>query len=220
MYIKPVKPHNYLTDIIFAIIGIGGTFCQGVDLTLLTHDGSADKQRRAAESLATAIKRLIRQFLSSTKILVAAVNGKTSGLGVTMLPYFDLVYASDKAEFSTEYARLGQIPEGFLTHEHLNSEVLLMGQSLTAKMAQDLGLVSTVIWPSSFLEEIVPRLERLEFMNDKGLLKLKQYMKRSLKERVLKVMESETQELISSWSSLEFAKSVKIYLKSSHVVYQ
>ena len=191
-----------------------------MDLTLLTHDGSTDKQRRAAESLASAIKRLIKQLLASSKILVAAVNGKASGLGVTMLPYFDLVYASDKAEFSMEYARLGQIPEGFLSKEYLSSEMLLMGQSLTAKMAQESGLVSTVIWPSSFLEEIVPRLESLEFMNDQGLSRIKQYMKRSLKERVLKVMESETQELIGIWSSVDFAKNVKNYLKCSHVVYQ
>ena len=210
------------------ITGIGGTFCQGVDLTVLTHDGSADKQRRAAESLASAIKRLIKQILNCSKILVAAVNGKACGLAVTLLPYFDVVYASDKAVFSMDYSRLGQIPEGFLsacsaTNSSSISEMLYMGHCLTARMAQEAGLVSSVIWPSSFLEEIVPRLESLEFMNnadDKGLFRLKQYMKRSLKEQVLKIMEVETQELAANWSSCEFAKRAKQYLKNSHVLYQ
>ena len=217
------------------ITGIGGTFCQGVDLTVLTHDGSADKQRRAAESLASAIKRLVKQILNCSKILVAAVNGKACGLAVTLLPYFDVVYASDKAEFSMEYSRLGQIPEGFMSSSTSSayggckqssiSEMLYMGHCLTARMAQEAGLVSSVIWPSSFLEEIVPRLESLEFMNAAGgggggLFRLKQYMKKSLKEQVLKIMEAETQELASNWSSLEFAKRVKQYLKNSHVLYQ
>ena len=204
------------------LTGIGGTFCQGVDLTLLANDSSADKQRRAAESLANSIKRLVKQILSTSKVLVAAVNGKASGLGVTILPYFDLVYASDKAEFSMEYGRLGQIPEAFLSTSKpgFGHEILLTGQCLTAKMAQDAGIVSGVMWPSTFLEEIVPRLESLEFMNDKGLLRLKHYMKRTLKDQVNKIMDTETQELISIWSSVEFAKNAKKYLKSSFISYQ
>ena len=83
------------------LTGIGETFCQGVDLSTLTHDGSADKQKRAAESLANGIKKLVRQLLTSTKILVVAVNGKASGLGVSILPYFDIVYANDKHSFRT-----------------------------------------------------------------------------------------------------------------------
>jgi hypothetical protein len=85
------------------VTGMGGVFCQGVDLTTLGHDGSIDKQRRAAEGMAGAIKRLVKVLLSIDKVLVAAVNGKAVGLGVTILPYFDIVYASDKAEFSLDY---------------------------------------------------------------------------------------------------------------------
>ena len=49
-------------------------------------------------------------------MLVAAVNGFAHGLGVSILPLFDLVFASDKATFSTSYAQLGQIPEAFANH--------------------------------------------------------------------------------------------------------
>jgi len=57
-----------------------------------------------------------REFLKSlalfSKPLVAGVHGAAVGLGVTMLPFFDMVFASDKATFYTPYAKLGQVPEG------------------------------------------------------------------------------------------------------------
>lgn len=49
------------------------------------------------------------------KPIVAGVNGAAVGLGVAMLPFFDMVIASDKATFYTPYAKLGQVPEGAAT---------------------------------------------------------------------------------------------------------
>ena len=170
-----------------------------------------------------AIKKLVKQLLSTSKILVAAVNGKAVGLGVTLLPYFDMVYINDKAEFSMDYARLGQIPDGFASQTNLAQchEMLFLGHTLTASMmTQTSGIVTEVVWPSKFLETIVPKMESLEFMNSNGLKWVKQALKKTLKNRVLAAMEEETQTLISIWSSTEFAKNVRHYLKSSHLVFQ
>lgn len=56
-----------------------------------------------------------------SKPLVAGVHGAAVGLGVTILPFFDMVFASDKATFYTPYAKIGQIPEGaaVLTLPHM-----------------------------------------------------------------------------------------------------
>jgi hypothetical protein len=68
---------------------------------------------------------IFREFLKSlalfNKPLVAGVHGAAVGLGVTMLPFFDMVFASDKATFYTPYAKLGQVPEGaaILTLPHM-----------------------------------------------------------------------------------------------------
>ena len=204
------------------LTGIGGTFCQGADLTTLTHEVSSDKQRRAAEALAHGIKKLVKQLLSSTKVLVAAVNGKAVGLGVALLPYFDIVYASDKAEFSTDYVRLGQMPDGFAAHTPLGNchEMLFFCHTMTPTMAQNSGLVTSVIWPSQFLEEIVPKVESLGFMDITGLRLMKTSLKSTLKKNIMPVMEEETSALISQWGSTEFAKKARHYLKSSHLMFQ
>lgn len=47
-----------------------------------------------------------------SKPIVAAVNGTTMGLGVSILPLCDLVLASDKATFYIPYSDIGQSLEG------------------------------------------------------------------------------------------------------------
>ena len=54
----------------------------------------------------------MKTMISFPKPLVAAVNGSAVGLGTTILPLCDIVYASDKATFSCPYSRLGHTPEG------------------------------------------------------------------------------------------------------------
>lgn len=72
-----------------------------------------------------------REFLLTLarfqKILVAGVHGNTVGLGVSMLPLFDMVLASDSATFSTPYTRLGCAAEGgvLLTLPHVMHNALV-----------------------------------------------------------------------------------------------
>ena len=86
------------------VTGIGTVFCQGVDLTELCQD---KRERRAEQAtlLAAALERLLMALAAFPKLLVAAVNGAAVGLGVTMLPLFDIVWANDKAQFNTFYTR-------------------------------------------------------------------------------------------------------------------
>lgn len=43
---------------------------------------------------------------------MCGIDGSTKNLGVTMLTLFDVVIASERATFSTNYGQIGQIPEG------------------------------------------------------------------------------------------------------------
>jgi enoyl-CoA hydratase/carnithine racemase len=46
------------------------------------------------------------------KLLVCGLKGLSSGLGVTMLPLFDLVFAEPSSTFSLPHAKIGSNPEG------------------------------------------------------------------------------------------------------------
>ena len=137
-----------------------------------------------------------------------------------MLPYFDIVYASDKAILRTDYPNLAQIPEAFAsvtfgcTSAAPLAEAILLGRSITATEANKCGLVSSVIWPDKFLEEIVPRLEALEDVNVSGLQMTKALLKDRLRRQVNEVMEDETKKLVACWTAPDFAKNTRQYLKS------
>ena len=53
-----------------------------------------------------------KTLITFPKLIVAVVTGPAIGLGMTMLPLCDVVYASDKASFFLPYAQLAQTPEG------------------------------------------------------------------------------------------------------------
>lgn len=46
------------------------------------------------------------------KILAVGVQGPAVGLGVAMLPLFDVIIASDKANFCIPCGKFGLVPEG------------------------------------------------------------------------------------------------------------
>lgn len=197
--------------------GIGGVFCQGIDLSVLTFD-STEKQKKSAESLATAIKLFVKFLLSYPKLLVAALNGTCAGIGVTLLPYFDVIYASDKATLRVDYPKLSQIPEAFASVTMANSpsalrELILLGRTISASEACSYGLISSVVWPDKFLEEIVPRMELLETVTTSGLQMTKALFKDRMRKNVLEVAEEETKMLVACWSAN--AKNIRQYLKEN-----
>jgi len=194
------------------ITGVGNIFCQGVDLNFLCNDNQ-DRRRNNAAQMAAAIERLVITLSNYPKLLVAAVNGAATGLGVTILPLFDIVYANDKATFNTFFTRLGQIPEGAasVTLPQLCSglggpinEMLLFGRVLTASEMVGVGLVTQTFFPGRLMEELIPRMRRACGENNSGLQWNKLLLKQHQKSQVEQVITGETELLTDMWSSKDF----------------
>lgn len=86
----------------------GDMFTAGNDLAdfaaVNAGDASANEARRGGNPLLTALAR------AKTPI-VAAVNGRAVGVGVTMLLHCDLVYVSHDALLTTPFVNLALVPE-------------------------------------------------------------------------------------------------------------
>lgn len=93
----------------------------------------------------------IRQLADFKKPLIASVQGKALGIGVTLLLHCDLVYAAEEASFCMPFIQLGVIPEAGSTAllpqrlGHLKAfEYLALGPFFSAATACQLGLVNEV----------------------------------------------------------------------------
>ncbi|HUY55613.1 MAG TPA: enoyl-CoA hydratase-related protein [Candidatus Nanopelagicaceae bacterium] len=148
------------------ITGAGRAFCAGQSL-----GGTGE-----ASTLPTDITGLIQERyvpvvlgLAALEIpVVAAVNGLAVGAGFSLALAADIRIASEESWFSCAFAQLGLVPDSgasyFLPRLLGPGRALhyaLTGDRITAQMALELGLVTTVLPPRSFAAESVAIAQRL-----------------------------------------------------------
>ncbi|RXG71477.1 Enoyl-CoA delta isomerase 2, mitochondrial, partial [Armadillidium vulgare] len=162
--------------VITAVTGAGPFFCAGNDFSVFTGINPAEIPS-ASEKRGEDLKRFVGTFIEFKKPLVAVVNGPAVGIGVTLLPLFDGVYASDKATFTTPFSATGQAPEGCssLLFPRLMgfgkaSQMLLFNKKLTAEEACAAGIVSEVFPDDRLDAEIWPRLKEYSKLPLKSLV--------------------------------------------------
>ena len=124
------------------LTGAGDTFCAGADLKDLK--GSAGTFSRNLLG-----KPTINSFESGMEIfkpIIAAVNGPCIGYGLTAVTFCDFVVASDRASFAYPEVRIGipTIVGAIRLPNKLNwshaMELLLLGETITAERAKEIGL--------------------------------------------------------------------------------
>ncbi len=129
-------------------------FSAGVDLMVFTEVASGSG---GDVSSITTINEALWNF---PKPVIAAVEGIAVGMGVTLLPWFDMVYASDDATFKTPFVQLGLVLEygsSFmlprLIGRQRTNELILRAKPIDAATAERWGLVNRVFPKASFREE-------------------------------------------------------------------
>lgn len=90
---------------VVALTAEGDYFSGGADLNVFLSVGST-----APDDL-MKLGRLWAPLRACAKPTVAIVQGHCVGMGVTILPHFDLVYAADHATFRTPFVELGLVLE-------------------------------------------------------------------------------------------------------------
>jgi enoyl-CoA hydratase/carnithine racemase len=143
------------------VTGAGRGFCAGADVKGFNNaigerassaDGYARDDHRREEHLAS--------FLRRSKPLIAAVNGPSIGVGMTMTLPMDIRIASDTAKFSMRFVRMGIVPEVAST-TYLPQivglqnalDLILTGRTIDAREALSMGLVKSVVPGERLLDE-------------------------------------------------------------------
>ncbi|CAB1317925.1 unnamed protein product [Coregonus sp. 'balchen'] len=89
---------------------VGSFFCFGLDFIHFIRRLTDDRKKESIK-MAETIRTFVNTFIQFKKPIVVAVNGSAVGLGASILPLCDVVWANEKAWFQTPYTTYGQTPD-------------------------------------------------------------------------------------------------------------
>jgi enoyl-CoA hydratase/carnithine racemase len=163
------------TVVIFS--GAGPGFTAGNDL--------ADFVANRPEGEDAPVFRFLRALAATTRILIAAVQGRAIGVGTTMLLHCDFVLAEESAELRMPFTDLALVPEAASSllvpkvgHQRA-AALLMLGEALPARQACAWGLVNTVVADGTVVAEAEKLAARLLEKPQSAILATKRLMKSS-----------------------------------------
>lgn len=213
------------------LTGAGRGFCAGADMQLLgglaSGAGAPEEADRSLEAspgdpdIGPAYRGEYSYFPSIPKPVIAAINGPTAGMAVPISLFCDLRFASDRASFSTSFARRGLIAEWGvswilprLVGPSRALDLLLSARKVEAAEALAMGLVDRVV-PH---DELLPRarayaIELATYSSPHSMAIIKRQVYRDLMERLERSEQDAFAGMLESFGRPDFAEGVASYLE-------
>ena len=142
------------------IAATGSAFCAGHDLKELTaRRQDADGGKAYYELLMRQCAKLMRSIVRCPKPVIAAVQGTAQAAGCQLVATCDLAVAAEEATFCTPGVDIGlfcSTPMVALSRNVSRKramEMLLLGELLPARLAQEYGLVNRVVPAARLMQE-------------------------------------------------------------------
>ena len=159
-----IEANNDPTVGAIVVTGAGRGFCAGADIggefasNLDARPAAAgDKPHREATRNGDWVA-----FCRSSKPLVAALNGATIGVGLTMVLPFDRILAASSAKISARFIKMGLVPELASSHFLVArcgwgnaSWLALSGTTILGDEAKSIGLVDRVVADDLLLDQAI-----------------------------------------------------------------
>jgi 2-(1,2-epoxy-1,2-dihydrophenyl)acetyl-CoA isomerase len=151
------------------VTGAGRGFCAGADIeAVFSKNLDADEQAPSAPPAREVRGTDWVQLVRDSKPMIAAINGASIGVGLTLVLPFDQILAARGAKLSARFVKMGLVPElassHFLTARcgfGAASWLALSGATVLAEEAKELGLVDHVTEPEDLLDRAMAMAEEL-----------------------------------------------------------
>lgn len=168
----------------------------------------------------SAVIQFLHTLIDYEKPVVVAVEGNAVGIGVTMLLHCDLVYASETARFTAPFVSLGLVPEGASSWllpriaGHVKAaELLLLGEPIDAKTADEMGLVTRVLPPGELLTFARAKAQRLAELPSGSIREAKRLMRASHSEKAKQVLANEAVQFAMKLGSPEAMEAFQAFFE-------
>jgi enoyl-CoA hydratase/carnithine racemase len=193
--------------------GKGGVFSAGIDVAVLM---AVSQTQKLPESLSSFGHRL-REF---DKPFIAAVDGLAVGMAVTILPAFDMVYASERSELTTPFSKLGLCVEygGSVTFPRLMgrqraSEMLIRGARIDARTLESWGFLTRVFPDEGFMDEVLAIAKEIAALPPGAVSATKRLLREGEERSLDDALMAEASELAARFQSQEMIDAVGAFLK-------
>src|SRR5215472_5198806 len=138
--------------------GAGRMFCGGCDLKAFAAQ-PPEELPSYLKSVTLHFHQAIHRFSRMRAPLLIAVNGNAGGGGMSLALAGDIVLAAESARFTMAYTRIGLTPDGSSTYTlprliglRRAAELMLTNRTLSAREAEQMGLITRTV-PDSELRE-------------------------------------------------------------------
>jgi enoyl-CoA hydratase/carnithine racemase len=224
---------------VIVVTGAGRGFCAGADMQNLreiqtgtARDGgaaategsaAADGRTAAAQRIPPLHPALDTPYAypqSIPKPVLAAINGPVAGLGFTHMLYYDIRIASERARFTTAFARRGLISEHGsswmlprLVGPAHACDLLFSGRVIDAAEALAIGLVNAVVPHDDLLPRVYDRAAELATLSSPRSIAVMKRLVYTHQFTDLATASAETDvEMVRSFPSEDFREGVASFL--------
>jgi enoyl-CoA hydratase/carnithine racemase len=163
-----------------------------------------------------------------SKPLIAAINGASIGVGLTLVLPFDQIIAAKGAKLSARFVKMGLVPE--LASSHFlaarcgfgaASWLALSGATVLAEEAKELGLVDRLTEPEALLPTAMAMAEELAGNPPTQLRLIKDLLTRNADEGDLgAVQQRELEAMNVAYQTPEHAEAVAAFLERRAPVFR
>jgi len=144
------------------ITGAGRGFCSGADIGDMAQAGAPVETRYWVQMA----HKIILALTDLEKPVIAKVNGVAVGIGCSLALSADIIIASENAQFSLIFSRIGLIPDGGslfhlprLVGPAKAKELIFTAKIVDAKEAERIGLINKAV-PADKLDNEVNTLAK------------------------------------------------------------
>lgn len=150
-----------------AITGQGYAFCAGADL-LSRSPGAPTGGAGAYERMSNSYNPIFLTIAQCPVPVVCAVNGAAAGFGCSLALAADLTLAAESAYFLQPFVNIGLVPDTGATWmlprlvgKARAMEMMMLGEKISARKAEDWGLIHRCVPHDSLMPEALALAERL-----------------------------------------------------------
>jgi 2-(1,2-epoxy-1,2-dihydrophenyl)acetyl-CoA isomerase len=206
------------------LTGAGDSFCAGADLVATNASDIANFD--VTSSLRENVNPTILAMRTLPVPIIARVHGHAVGVGCNYALASDLIVASDQAQFSQIFVRIGLMPDGGgtfflprLVGYHKAFELMATGEIISAQQAQELGMVNQVT-PVAELDATVDRLaQRLAQAPRVALARIKAGLNQGLQSDLASALDFEAVNQDACFHSPDFIEGVTAFLEKRKAVF-